>query len=115
MGATYDPQYPVPFDELKSTDEIDAVITRYRQGTTDTSHELARVDGEIRETNDQIASINERINTQGYNLGNIYTLRKEKNRLNKLTQERKELEKELDGYNYSLQNLDNEIIKNMHY
>jgi hypothetical protein len=47
MGADYTPEFPVPFESLKSTDEIEAIITRYRQGRTDTGNEIAIIDNEI--------------------------------------------------------------------
>lgn len=115
MGATYEPQFPVPFEELKSTDEIDAIITRYRQGRTDTSNEIINVDSDIKEATNNIATIKNEINTKGSNFGNLYKLQKEIRNLEKFREERKKLENEIDKYNYDLKNLDNnrnEIIKN---
>jgi hypothetical protein len=54
MGADYEPEFPVPFENLQTTDEIDAIITRYRQGRTDTSNEIANIDRELEETNTNI-------------------------------------------------------------
>ncbi len=45
--ADYEPSFPVSFDELKSTDEIDGLISRYRKGRTDISNEIANFDSEI--------------------------------------------------------------------
>jgi hypothetical protein len=52
MGATYEPEFPVPFENLKSTDEIDATITRVGQDRTDTGNEIADIDSEIKERNE---------------------------------------------------------------
>ena len=114
MGATYEPQFPVSFENLKTTDEIDAIISRYRQGRTDINNEIANIDSDIKETTDKIASIRNEINEKGSNLSNLYALRNENNNLDKLHKERKKLEKDVDAYNYDLQNLDinrNEIIR----
>jgi hypothetical protein len=104
MGATYDPQFPVPFNELRNTDVLDDAIKEYQERRSVIASKMASVDSEIQETTNQIASINESINTKGYNLGKIYTLQKEKNRLSKLTQERKELENSMDRINNFIEN-----------
>ena len=57
MGATYEPDFPASFEELKSTDEIDAIITRYRQARTDISNEISNVDNDIKEITDKIATL----------------------------------------------------------
>ncbi len=46
-GAKHMPQFPVPFEKLKTADEIDANITRVRQERTDTKIEMANIDHEI--------------------------------------------------------------------
>ncbi len=40
MNADYEPQFPVSFENSKTTDEIDEIIQRCRQGRTDTNNEL---------------------------------------------------------------------------
>ncbi len=54
MKATYEPQFPVSFENLKSTDKIDEIIQRYRQGRTDTNNEIKSIDDDIKDTNDYI-------------------------------------------------------------
>lgn len=114
MGATYEPQFPVSFESLQTTEQIDDIITRYRQARTDINNELANIDSDIKETTDKIASIRNEINEKGSNLSNLYALRTENNNLDKLHKDRKKLEAKIDAFNYDLQNLDknrNELIK----
>jgi hypothetical protein len=114
MKADYEPQLSVPFENLKTTDEIDDIITRYRQGRTDISNEIANIDSEIKETNDNILTLKKEIDEKGSNFGNLFKYRTKLTNLEKLKQQRKQLEKEIDKYNYDLKNLDinrNEIIK----
>ena len=109
MGATYDPQFPVPFNELRNTDVLDDAIKEYQVRRSDIASKMASVDSEIKETTDKIASIKNEINTGSRfgsigNIGNFYTLQTEMGKLNKLTQERKELENSMDRINNFIEN-----------
>ena len=114
LGATYEPQFETPFENMRTVDEIDDIITRYTQARTDITSDIEKNEWDIKETIQQIASITDNINTEGYNLGKLYTLQKEKNRLERLKKERKELDKKISSYDYDLKNLDDnkkEVIK----
>lgn len=114
LGATYEPQFEKPFENMRTVDEIDDIITRYTQARTDITSDIEKNEWDIKETIQQIASITDNINTEGYNLGKLYTLQKEKNRLERLKKERKELDKKISSYDYDLKNLDDnkkEVIK----
>ena len=114
LGATYEPQFEKPFENMRTVDEIDDIITRYTQARTDITSDIEKNEWDIKETIQQIASITDNINTEGYNLGKLYTLQKEKNRLERLKKERKELDKQISSYDYDLKNLDDnkkEVIK----
>ena len=114
LGATYEPQFETPFENMRTVDEIDDIITRYTQARTDITSDIEKNEWDIKETTQQIASITNNINTEGYNLGKLYTLQKEKNRLERLKKERKELDKKISSYDYDLKNLDDnkkEVIK----
>ncbi len=72
MKADYEPLFLVSFEKLKSTDEIDALITRYRQGRTDIGNEIANIDSRIKETNDNRLSIKTEINEKGSTMYSWY-------------------------------------------
>ena len=40
MGATYEPEFPVPFEELKSTDRLETVLKDLYTERTDVSNEI---------------------------------------------------------------------------
>lgn len=103
MKADYEPSFPVPFDELKSTDEIDSLITRYRQGREDVSNKIGNIDRLIKETNNYILLLKKNVDETGQNL---FSYKSEEANLNKLKQERKKLENEMDRHNNVLKNLD---------
>ena len=103
MKADYEPSFPVPFDELKSTDEIDSLITIYRQGREDVSNKIGNIDRLIKETNDYILLLKKNVDETGQNL---FSYKSEEANLNKLKQERKKLENKIDAYNYDLKKLD---------
>jgi hypothetical protein len=114
MKAGYEPQFPVSFENLKTTDEIDAIIERYRQGRTDTNNEIKSIDDDIKDTNDYIIALKREIDEKGSNFSNLKQLRIELANMEKFKRERKNLEKEVDRYDYDLKNLDNnrnEILK----
>ena len=103
MKADYEPSFPVPFDELKSTDEIDSLITIYRQGREDVSNKIGNIDRLIKETNDYILLLKKNVDETGQNL---FSYKSEEANLEKLKQERKKLENEMDRHNNVLKNLD---------
>ena len=114
MKSDYKPDFPVSFENLKTTDEIDSMIERYRQGRTDTSNEIKSIDDDIKDTNDYIIALKQEIDEKGSNFRNLNQLRAELLNIDKLKKERKNLEKEIDRYDYDLKNLDknrNEILK----
>jgi len=102
-GATYEPQFPVSFEKLRNTDEIDALITRYRQGRENVSNEMSNIDKLIKETNDYVLLLKKNVDETGQNL---FSYKSEEAHLNKLKQERKKLENEMDRHNNVLKNLD---------
>ncbi len=77
LGTDYEPKFPFLFEELRTVDEIDTLITRYRLGRTDVSitryrlgrtdvsNEIASIDSDIKETNDNILSLKNEINEKG--------------------------------------------------
>ena len=103
MKADYEPSFPVSFENLKSTDEIDALITRYRQGREDVNNKLGNIDRLIKETNDYILLLKKNVDETGQNL---FSYKSEEANLEKLKQERKKLENEMDRHNNVLKNLD---------
>ena len=70
---------------------------------------MTRIDNDIKKQTDDIATIKEGINTRGSNFGNLYTLQKEIGKLDKLRQERKDLDKLLEEINYDIKNYTNNI------
>ncbi len=95
MKADYEPQLQVPFENLKTTDEIDAIITRYRQGRTDISNEIANSDSEIQEINNNVLTLKKEIDEKGSNFGKLLKYRTKLANLEKLKQQRTNLEKRL--------------------
>ena len=97
LGATYEPQFPASFGELRPIDVNDAAINEYQQKQSDIVSEMTRVDRQIQEKNNQIAVIKDEINTQSFGvvgpIVNYSILRAENGKLKKLIQERKNLEK----------------------
>jgi hypothetical protein len=105
-GATYEPQFPVSFGELRNTDVLDDAIKEYQVRRFDISSKMVSVDSEIKKTTDQIAAIKDEINKKGstisipgFGKGNLEKLRDKLADLEKLKQERKELEKSIDRIN----------------
>jgi hypothetical protein len=60
MKADYETSFPVSFEKLKSTGEIDAFITRYRQGRTNIGDKIADIDRLFKETTGLLAQLAER-------------------------------------------------------
>jgi hypothetical protein len=67
--------YQFHLKNLKTTGEIDAIITRYRQGRTDISNEIAIIDSEIQETNNDVLTLKKEIDEKGSNFGNLFKYR----------------------------------------
>jgi hypothetical protein len=95
-GATYEPQFPVSFGELRNTDVLDDAIKEYQVRKSDIASKMASVDSEIKKTTDQIAAIKNEINEKGstisipgFGKGNLEKLRDKLADLEKLKQERK--------------------------
>ena len=97
LGATYEPQFPASFGELRPIDVNDAAINEYQQKQSDIVSEMTRVDRQIQEKNNQIAALKDEINTKRVgvvgSIANFSILRTEMGELKKLIQERKNLEK----------------------
>ena len=97
LGATYEPQFPASFGELRPIDVNDAAINEYQQKQSDIVSEMTRVDRQIQEQNTQIEKIKDKFKTQSFGVvGPIVhysILQAENGKLNKLKQERKNLEK----------------------
>ncbi len=66
MGATYEPEFQFPYENVELIEDI---IEKIRQGKTDTSYKIANIDSEIKKTNDKILSLKSAINTKGSNFG----------------------------------------------
>ena len=109
LGADYEPQFPVSFEELKSTERLESALKDLYTERIDISKRMTGIDKYIKETNDNIASIKEGINTKGSNFGNLVTLQKEKNKLEQLIAERKKMETAIDKVNYNVKNYSNNI------
>ena len=105
-GATYEPQFPVSFGELRQIDANDAAINEYQQKQSDIVTEMTRVDRQIQEKNNQIAALKDEINTKRVgvvgSIANFSILRTEMGNLKKLIQERKNLEKTNEQISYYL-------------
>jgi hypothetical protein len=104
MKSDYAPSFPVSFENLRTTDKIDEMIKEYRQGRTDISNEILNVDEDIKDTNNYILALKKEIDETGR--GSTVQYRKEIENLKRLNKERKNLEKEIEKYNYYLKNLD---------
>jgi len=109
LGADYEPQFPVSFEDLKSTERLETKLKDLYIERTDISDRMAGIDKYIKETNDNIASIKEGIDTKGSNFGNLVTLQKEKNKLQQIIAERKKMENTMDKVNYDIKNYSNNI------
>ena len=105
MKSDYAPSFPVSFENLRTTDKIDEMIKEYRQGRTDISNEILNVDEDIKDTNNYILALKKEIDETGR--GSTVQYRKEIENLKRLNKERKNLEKEIEKYNYYLKNLEN--------
>jgi hypothetical protein len=105
-GATYEPQFPVSFGELRQIDANDAAINEYQQKQSDIVSEMTRVDRQIQEKNNQIAALKNEINTKRVgvvgSIANFSILQTEMGNLKKLIQERKNLEKTNEQISYYL-------------
>ncbi len=55
LGADYAPQFPVPFEDLKSAERLESVLKDLYTERTDISDRMAGIDEYIKETNDNIA------------------------------------------------------------
>jgi len=86
-SATYEPQFPVSFGELRNTDVLDEAIQTYQERRTDISNEIANVDSEIKKTNDYILSLKKEMDEKGSNFRNLSNYRTELANLDKLKQQ----------------------------
>ena len=109
LGADYEPQFPVSFEDLKSTERLETKLKDLYIERTEISDRMAGIDKYIKETTDNIASIKEGIDTKGSNFGNLVTLQKEKNKLQQIIAERKKMENTIDKVNYDIKNYSNNI------
>ena len=109
MGATYEPQFPVPFEELKSTDRLETVLKDLYTERTDVSNEIKRVDDDIKETTEKIATLKNQINTKLPTFGNLFNLRKENGKLEQLREQRKKVENSMDKVIYNIKNYSDNI------
>ena len=109
MGATYEPQFPVPFEELKSTDRLETVLKDLYKERTDVSNEIKTIDDDIKETTEKIATLKKQINTKLPNFGNLFNLRKENGKLEQLKEQRKKVENSMDKVIYNIKNYSDNI------